>query len=25
VHRLREKLGRGVVHTVRNRGYVVDA
>jgi two-component system OmpR family response regulator len=25
VHRLREKLGRGVVHTVRSRGYVVDA
>jgi two-component system OmpR family response regulator len=25
VHRLREKLGRGVVHTVRGRGYVVDA
>jgi two-component system OmpR family response regulator len=25
VHLLREKLGRGVVHTVRSRGYVVDA
>jgi DNA-binding response OmpR family regulator len=25
VHRLREKLGRSVVHTVRSRGYVVDA
>jgi two-component system, OmpR family, response regulator len=25
VHRLRDKLGRGVVHTVRSRGYVVDA
>jgi DNA-binding response OmpR family regulator len=25
VHRLREKLGRGRIQTVRNRGYVVDA
>jgi len=25
VHRLRDKLGRGVVQTVRNLGYVVDA
>jgi len=25
VHRLRDKLGRGVIHTVRNIGYVLDA
>ncbi len=25
VHRLRDKLGRGLIHTVRNRGYVLDA
>jgi DNA-binding response OmpR family regulator len=25
VHRLRDKLGRTVVQTVRNLGYVVDA
>jgi two-component system OmpR family response regulator len=25
VHRLRDKLGRGVIHTVRNLGYVLDA
>ena len=25
VHRLRDKLGAGVIRTVRNLGYVVDA